>query len=151
MEMQFLALRGSRIRKRFESLQCHPPLHFPTPYSLHYIGDCVTIIVIISVIRWFNNWFYDWFNNCLGRPYHFNFFKACLPQILLGPFLNTLTHLPTTGILNPKGLTFVGKIPANIDFVLTSKQYAGQLKYSYFQHRHCKVQHFYKTKNFRNH
>ena len=25
-----------------------------------------------------------------GRPYHF---KGCLPQILLGPFLNTLTHL----------------------------------------------------------
>ena len=24
---------------------------------------------------------------------HFKFFKGCLPQILLGPFLNTLTHL----------------------------------------------------------
>ena len=30
---------------------------------------------------------------CLGRPYHFNFFKGCLPQILLGPFLHILTHL----------------------------------------------------------
>ena len=30
---------------------------------------------------------------CLGRPYHFRFFKGCLAQILLGPFLNTLTHL----------------------------------------------------------
>ena len=29
----------------------------------------------------------------LGRPYHFIFFKGSLPQILLGPFLNTLTHL----------------------------------------------------------
>ena len=28
-----------------------------------------------------------------GRPYHFKFFKGCLPQILLGPFLNTLAHL----------------------------------------------------------
>ena len=28
-----------------------------------------------------------------GRPYHFNFLKGCLPQVLLGPFLNTLTHL----------------------------------------------------------
>ena len=28
----------------------------------------------------------------LGRPYHFTFFKGCLPQILLGPFLNTLTY-----------------------------------------------------------
>ena len=23
-------------------------------------------------------------------PHHFKFFKGCLPQILLGPFLNTL-------------------------------------------------------------
>ena len=30
---------------------------------------------------------------CLSRPYHFKFFKGCLPQILLGPFLNTLTEL----------------------------------------------------------
>ena len=28
-----------------------------------------------------------------NRPYHFKFFKGCLPQILLGPFLNTLPHL----------------------------------------------------------
>ena len=31
----------------------------------------------------------------LGRPYHFTFFKGCLPQILLGPFLNTLSHMMT--------------------------------------------------------
>ena len=29
----------------------------------------------------------------LGRPYHFKCFTACLPQILLGPFLNTFTHI----------------------------------------------------------
>ena len=29
----------------------------------------------------------------LGRPYYFKFFKGCLPQIFLGPFLNTLTHI----------------------------------------------------------
>ena len=29
----------------------------------------------------------------LSRPYHFKFFKGCLPQILLGPFLNTLSHM----------------------------------------------------------
>ena len=28
----------------------------------------------------------------LCRPYHFKFFKGCLSQILLGPFLNTLSH-----------------------------------------------------------
>ena len=30
---------------------------------------------------------------CLSRPYPIRFFKGCLPQILLGPFLNTLYHL----------------------------------------------------------
>ena len=30
---------------------------------------------------------------CLGRSYHFRVFKGCLPQILLGPFLSTLTQL----------------------------------------------------------
>ena len=29
----------------------------------------------------------------LSRPYHFKFFKGCLPQIVLVPFLNTLSHL----------------------------------------------------------
>ena len=29
----------------------------------------------------------------LGIPYHFNFFKGCLPQILRGPFLNTLIQI----------------------------------------------------------
>ena len=28
---------------------------------------------------------------CLSRPYHFKFFKGCLPQILLGPFLTYIT------------------------------------------------------------
>ena len=27
------------------------------------------------------------------RPYHFKFHKGCLPQILLGPFLNTLFQM----------------------------------------------------------
>ena len=31
--------------------------------------------------------------SALGRPYPFKFFKDCLLQILLGPFLNTLSHL----------------------------------------------------------
>ena len=30
---------------------------------------------------------------CLGIPYYFKLFKGCLPQILLGPFLNTLTQM----------------------------------------------------------
>ena len=30
---------------------------------------------------------------CLDRPYHFNLFKDCLPQILLGPFLSNLIKI----------------------------------------------------------
>ena len=29
----------------------------------------------------------------LSRPYSFKAFKGCLPQILLGPFLNTFSHM----------------------------------------------------------
>ena len=29
----------------------------------------------------------------LSRPHHFKFFKGCLPQISLGPFWNTLSHM----------------------------------------------------------
>ena len=45
---------------------------------------------------------------CLGRPYYFNFFKGFLPQILLGSFLNTLTHLKTvsTLVLLEKGVVY---------------------------------------------
>ena len=35
---------------------------------------------------------YDW-KICLSRTYLFRFFKGCLPQILLGPFLNTLSYI----------------------------------------------------------
>ena len=30
---------------------------------------------------------------CLSRPYHFIFFKGCLPQILLCPVWNTLSQI----------------------------------------------------------
>ena len=30
---------------------------------------------------------------CLGRLHHFKFFKGSLSEILLGPFLNTLSHI----------------------------------------------------------
>ena len=29
----------------------------------------------------------------VSRPYHFKFFKGCLPQILIDPFLNTLIQI----------------------------------------------------------
>ena len=33
-----------------------------------------------------------WSVVCLSQPYYFEFFKGSPPQILLGPFLNTLTN-----------------------------------------------------------
>ena len=30
---------------------------------------------------------------CFNKLYHFKFFKGCISQILLGPFLNTLFHI----------------------------------------------------------
>ena len=30
---------------------------------------------------------------CFGRSYHLKFLKDCLSQILLGPFLNNVTHI----------------------------------------------------------
>ena len=33
------------------------------------------------------------FKNGPSKIYPFKFFKGCLPQILLGPFLNTLPHI----------------------------------------------------------
>ena len=41
----------------------------------------------------------------LGRAYQFKFFKGCLPQILLGPFLNTLSHLSIRENLSQVGQT----------------------------------------------
>ena len=38
---------------------------------------------------------------CLSRPYHFNFFKGCLLETLLGPFLYTLTqNTDQTSLIN---------------------------------------------------
>ena len=35
----------------------------------------------------------EWTKQNLWKADHFKFFKGCLPQILLGPFLNILTHM----------------------------------------------------------
>ena len=40
-----------------------------------------------------------WDMVCLSRPYPFKLFKGCLPQILLGPFMNTLSHMQRLGKL----------------------------------------------------
>ena len=38
------------------------------------------------------------------QTYHFKFFKVHLPQNLLGPFLNTLTHIM---VINDESLTVI--------------------------------------------
>ena len=54
----------------------------------------------------------------LGRPYHFKFFKGCLPRILLGPFLYTLTHM--FACPHP----FRASVPRNFNsFLCTAKQW----------------------------
>ena len=61
----------------------------------------------------------------LGIPYHFKFFKGCLPQIFLGSFLNTLSYFCTL----IKGLTkafFIhiclkSETFAHVQFVITHK------------------------------
>ena len=53
---------------------------------------CVTSMKILTMIL--EPWYaiIGW-KICLSRQYLFTFFKGCLLQILLGPFLNTLTHV----------------------------------------------------------
>ena len=60
---------------------------------------------------------------CLSRPYHFKFFEGCLPQILLGPLLNTLPHmvsLPVT--LNMFFFRGVFRALSNISGIVLEKR-----------------------------
>ena len=52
----------------------------------------------------------------LSRPYHFKSFKGCLPQILLGPFLNTLSHFSILAEATSVGNNRMGDL--HIDFRL---------------------------------
>ena len=47
----------------------------------------------------------------LSRPYHFKFFKGCLPQILLGLFMNTLTQIGIPGLIGIVSFRFCAVIP----------------------------------------
>ena len=48
---------------------------------------------------------------CISRPYHLTFFKSCLPQILLDPFLNTFTQLL---LIVSRGIPI--RLPTSADF-----------------------------------
>ena len=51
---------------------------------------------------------------CLSRPYPFKFFKGCVPQILIVPFLNILSHLSLDVILTPRATNDGAKNRSNI-------------------------------------
>ena len=53
---------------------------------------------------------------CLGRPYHFKIFKGCLPQILLGLFLNTLPHLISSMVFQKDTEIIMDKDDLDKDF-----------------------------------
>ena len=73
----------------------------------------------------------------LNRPYHFKCFNSCLPQILLGPFLNTLPHVVIIHFMSlvhlPKSIYFhpnlciIVRAPL-IQFIMTSPNVLLQLK-----------------------
>ena len=48
-----------------------------------------------SIEEWtkWNLWKTAFKTACLSKRYHFKFFKGYLPQISLGPFFNTLSHV----------------------------------------------------------
>ena len=66
---------------------------------------------------------------CLGRPYYFKFFIGCLSQILLGPFLNTLSHINQEHQISTNLISFIQSIHMNsrgsscykINFVIIKK------------------------------
>ena len=57
---------------------------------------------------------------CLGRPYHLKFFNSCLPQILLGPLLNILSHLMRL-VFNINIYIQLCNIP-NLDYIAKKKK-----------------------------
>ena len=46
---------------------------------------------------------------CLNTPYHFKSFKDFLPQIVLSPFLNTLSHMYLNGKSIVSLITFISE------------------------------------------
>ena len=64
----------------------------------------------------------------LSRPYSFKFFKGCLPQILLGPFLNALSQIAYDTLKIPLTILINGWNFSNI------KHFLGEIsKFSMFK------------------
>ena len=64
---------------------------------------------------------------CLSRPYSFKFFKDCLPQISLGPFLNTLCIIYTK-MKSPIGLT------VNLNFHLAHLTITSLIRFTFLHY-----------------
>ena len=71
-----------------------------------------------GIQEWTKLWKID-FKKPYHRPYHFKFFKGCLPQVLLGPFLKSLTHLSWKTIFQSGLVLFVKFL-----FFFNSKSFA---------------------------
>ena len=81
---------------------------------------------------------------CINRPCHFKFFKRCLPQVLRGPFLNTLSQIPVTVWESPlsqlpvseeRAVTFTLSQDAINNYVKLDKQLDNRL-----QSRLCRLE-----------
>ena len=59
----------------------------------------------------------------LSRPCSFKFFKCCFPQILLGPFFNTFSHI--TGLLFTKSGNYYKKWQKYYDEVMLFNKFKG--------------------------
>ena len=64
---------------------------------------------------------------CLSRPYSFKFFKDCLPQVSLGPFLNTRCIIYTK-MKSPIGLT------VNLNFHLAHLTITSLIRFTFLHY-----------------
>ena len=60
---------------------------------------------------------------CLGRPHPIKFSKGCLPQILLGPFLNNLSHIIAKNRDSHEALLIFTIIKKNLKIKIKIKDY----------------------------
>ena len=61
--------------------------------------------------------------SALSRPYDFKFFKGCLPQILLGPFLNTYMILVDIGLNRLFSCTHLSGIRYFLQFLFSFRRF----------------------------
>ena len=65
----------------------------PLKIAKIFSGEKIIFVIKTDRSKGLRIWYEYELYYCLSRPYPFKFFKRCLPQILLGLFLNTLSHM----------------------------------------------------------